>query len=514
MTERPSAELLGAWLRNNARARPDHVAIRSIEQAASIGHRELAELCARIGGYLAGQGLRANDRVALLSHNSIEHLAVYLGVMAYGATICTVHVEMNVAHVEDILRALRPRLVLFEEETVSRETLKAVPGEPVSLGSWQSRTGFFGKVADLPANRRAPVAGPDDNAAIFYTSGTESRPKGIVHTFADLLANVAPTMDAFGVTADDRLLDFRSFNWMSAQVLSALGTVCTGSTLLLARRFSQSRFFDWIRDHRATIATGNPTTINMLLNRPLEISGADIPHLRFVTSSSAPLLLSDWKRFEETYGVMIVQGYGTSETGWIAGSNERTRRLGSVGRPLSYQGVVVVDEGGRELPAGTVGAVELRRSPDATYRNLSEDGSIASKTGGLQTGDSGYFDGDGYLYLTGRDKDLIIRGGVNIAPVEIDNVLSELDGVAEAAAVGVPDKIHGEKIIAYVVPRPGVELSVETVLAHCRARLPEAKVPEEVILSPSLPKTPRGKLDRKTLAAQWSREHSAGNADG
>lgn len=514
MTEGPSAELLGAWLRHNAQARPDHVAIHSIEQATSISHRELADLCAQIGGYLAGQGLRANDRVALLSHNSIEHLAVYLGVMAYGATICTVHVEMNAAHVEDILRALRPRLVLFEEETVSLETLKAAPGELVVLGSWQGRTGFFGEIAELPADHRVSVAGPDDSAAIFYTSGTESRPKGIVHTFADLLANVAPTMDAFGVTADDRLLDFRSFNWMSAQVLSALGTVCIGSTLLLARQFSQSRFFDWIRDHGATIAAGNPTTINMLLNRPLEITGADIPHLRFVTSSSAPLLLSDWKRFEETYGIAIAQGYGTSETGWIAGSNERTRRLGSVGRPLSYQGVVIVNEGGEELPAGEIGAVELRRSADATYCNLSDDGSIVSKAGGFQTGDIGYFDRDGYLYLTGRDKDLIIRGGVNIAPVEIDNVLSELDGVAEAAAVGVPDNIHGEKIIAYVTPRPGVELTAETMLAHCRARLPEAKVPEEVILSESLPKTPRGKLDRKSLVARWSREHPAGNADG
>jgi acyl-coenzyme A synthetase/AMP-(fatty) acid ligase len=458
--------------------------------------------------------LRANDRVALLSHNSIEHLAVYLGVMAYGATICTVHVEMNSAHVEDILRALGPRLVLFEEETVSLKTLEAVPGEPMALGSWQGATEFFGKVAGFPADQREPVAGPDDSAAIFYTSGTESMPKGIVYTFADLLANVAPTMDAFGVTADDRLLDFRSFNWMSAQVLSALGTVCRGSTLLLARQFSRSRFFDWIREHKATIAAGNPTTINMLLNRALEIKGADVPHLRFVTSSSAPLLLSDWKRFEETYGITIAQGYGSSETGWIAGSNERTRRLGSVGRPLPYQGVVIVNESGEELPTGEAGAVELHRSPGASYRNLSEDGSIVSKAGGFQTGDLGYFDGDGYLYLTGRDKDLIIRGGINIAPVEIDNVLSELDGVAEAAAVGVPDKIHGEKIIAYVTPRPGVELTADAVLAHCRARLPEAKVPEEVILSRSLPKTPRGKLDRKSLVARWSRENTGRNAEG
>lgn len=505
MTDAPTAELLVEWLRDNARTRPDHVAIHSIEQEKSITHGELADLCARIGGYLAQQGLRANDRVALLSHNSIEHLAVYFGVIAYGATICTVHVEMNAAHLGGILRALDPRLVLFEEETVPQETLETIPGELVPLGSWQGGTGFFERIADLPTDFSAPVAGPDDMSAIFYTSGTESKPKAVVHTFADLLANVVPTMEAFGVTADDRLLDFRSFNWMSAQVLSALGTVCRGSTLLLARQFSQSRFFDWIREHKATIATGNPTTINMLLNRPLKIKGADIPHLRFVTSSSAPLLLNDWKRFEETYGIMVAQGYGTSETGWIAGSNERARRIGSAGRPLPYQGVTVVDEDGEELPSGEVGAVELRRSADAAYSYLSEDGSIASATGGFRTGDLGYFDEDGFLYLTGRRKDLIIRGGVNIAPVEIDNVLSELDGVAESATIGVPDKIHGEKIVTYVAPRPGVELTAEIVLSHCRAKLPAAKVPEDVILRPSLPKTERGKMDKKALAEAWAR---------
>ncbi len=298
MTKVPSADLLSTWLQTNAQVTPDKTAIHSIEQVTSISHRELAELCAQIGVYLAGRGIRANDRVALLSHNSIEHLAVYLGVMAYGATICTVHVEMNVTHVEDILRALGPRLVLFEEDIVSQEALKAAPGEPVPLGTWQDGTGLFRKGAALPADHIMPVSKPDDDAAIFYTSGTESRPKGIVYSFAELFANVAPTMDAFGVTADDRLLDFRSFNWMSAQVLSALGTVCRGSTLLLARQFSQSGFFGWIRDYEATIAAGNPTTINMLLNRPLEIKGTDIPHLRFITSSSAPLLLNDWKRFE------------------------------------------------------------------------------------------------------------------------------------------------------------------------------------------------------------------------
>jgi acyl-coenzyme A synthetase/AMP-(fatty) acid ligase len=353
-----------------------------------------------------------------------------------------------------------------------------------------------------------PVNTREDVATIFYTSGTASNPKGVVCTFGELYDNAPPTADAFGITAHDRLLDFRSFNWASAQILSALGTLCKGATLLLARTFSESHFFEWLQTHQATIAAGNPTTLNMLLNRPVNVQRADLPHLRFITSSSAPLLVQDWKRFEAMYGIPVAQGYGSSETGWIAGSSEHTRRLGSVGTPFPYQNVVVVNEAGEPLRPGEAGAIELRRSSDAEYRYLGDDGTIqVSAKGRIQTGDMGYFDPDGYLYITGRTKDLIIRGGVNIAPVEIDNIICELRTVAEAATVGVSDPIYGEEVITYVVPKPGCALQTEDVLAHCRTKLAAAKAPKAIIFCASLPKTERGKLDRNALAKGWVRTH-------
>ena len=292
-------------------------------------------------------------------------------------------------------------------------------------------------------------------ASIFYTSGTASKPKGVVCTFAELLENVEPTADAFGIGEDDRVLDFRSYNWMSAQVLSFLGPLARGATLYMARRFSQSRYFDWIREFGITVAACNPTAINMLVNRPIPVSGADLPHLRYVTSSSAALMVADWKAFEEMYGIPVAQGCGTSETGWIAGSNERTRRMGSVGRPHAYQNLTIVDEAGNPLPAGEIGAIEMGRHPDNEFRYLAEDGGYrVNSRGRARTGDLGYLDADGYLYITGRARDLIIRGGINIAPTEIDNLVLQMPGVAEAATVGVPDRIYGEEVVVYVVARP------------------------------------------------------------
>jgi acyl-CoA synthetase (AMP-forming)/AMP-acid ligase II len=500
------------WVADSAAAFPDKPFIVSVDQDKTITHGEFAALAAGIGHALAARGVGANDRVALLANNSLEHLAAYIGTLAYGATMCTVHVEMNQVHFEEILTALAPKLVLYEEGLGVERLAGRVAGEWRPLGEWgrDRASGFFAELAGLPATPLPPVGGRGDVASIFYTSGTAAKPKGVVCTGAELFDNVIPTADAFGLGPDDRILDYRSFNWMSAQVLSALGPLARGATLVLARKFSASRFFDWVRDNDVTIAVGNPTIFNMLLGRPAGAARPDVPKLRFITSSSAPLLVEQWKRFEAEYGIPIAQGYGTSETGWIAGSNETTRRLGSVGRPLAYHRLAIVDADGRALPAGEVGAIELGGDAATEYRYLADDGRpLVNATGRVRTGDLGYLDADGYLYVTGRAKDLIIRGGANISPVEIDNVALKLPAVAEAAAVGVPDPIYGEEVVLYVSAQAGAALTEETILAHCRRFLPHAKMPKRIVFRDSLPKTERGKMDRKALAAEWQSAQAA-----
>ena len=511
---------LRAWLAEGARRFGDKPFATSIDQGKTISFAQFHELTERLGRYLAAAGFEANDRVALLSNNSIEHLATYIGVMAYGATICTVHVEMNATRVDEILHRLGPRLVLYEEALGLERLARGAPWPALALGDWSAPggTGLCALLGELPCRNDQPAAGihgvsAEDVACILFTSGTAASPKGVVLTFRELLDNVVPTADAFAITDADRILDYRSYNWASAQILSGLAPLAKGATVLMARKFSQHRFFDWVREHRATIAAGNPTTINMLLNRTSGVPAADVRTLRFMTSSSAPLLVDEWQRFEQRFGITIAQGFGTSETGWIAGSRENARRMGSVGRPFAYQQLAIVDAAGRGLPAGETGSVEIGGEPSHRYRYLDDDGVIrVNGTGRIRTGDLGYLDPDGFLFLTGREKDLIIRGGVNISPLEIDDVLVRHVAILEAATIGVPDPIRGEEVVSYVVLRPHARVCERAVIEHCAASLAMAKVPKRVLFRSSLPKTERGKMDRKTLVAEWKAEEGSGGA--
>ena len=376
------------------------------------------------------------------------------------------------------------------------------------LGAWDDARGesFFAAVNRAEPGNATTPAGPDDSAVILFTSGTSARPKGVVLSFRELLTNAGPTADGFGMTAADRIYDFRSFNWCSAQTLSALPPLQRGATLILGRKFSRSRFFDHVRQHGATIATGNPTTIGLLLNGEGPLAAPELPALRFMTSSSAPLAADEWRRFEERFGIRVSQGYGCSETGWIAAQPGEARRIGTVGRPHAYHRLAVVADGGHLATAGETGAIELGGLAENSYRYLADDGSVrVNERGRMKTGDLGFLDDEGYLHLTGRARDLIIRGGVNISPVEIDAVLMRRPEVVEAATVGVPDKVYGEEVVAFVVLRPGAGIGADDLLRHCNAALPAFKAPKRIVLSDALPKTERGKLDRKALVERWNR---------
>jgi long-chain acyl-CoA synthetase len=223
------------------------------------------------------------------------------------------------------------------------------------------------------------------------------------------------------------------------------------------------------------------------------------------------LLVEEWRRFEERFGISVAQGYGTSETGWIAGCSEKTRRFGSVGMPMPYHRLCIVDREGRVCPPGETGQVEVGGFDGNAYRYVDEDGEIRiNALGRTRTGDLGYLDADGYLYLTGREKELIIRGGVNISPLEIDNLLLQMPGIAEAATIGVPDRVYGEEVVSYVVLAPGATLAASDILQFCAERIAAFKAPKQIVLCAELPKTERGKLDRKALGLAWQRAKQQG----
>jgi acyl-coenzyme A synthetase/AMP-(fatty) acid ligase len=501
-------KLLREWIVRAAQRAPDKPWIVGADDGRTVSYRDLQDVTGRIATFLRKRGIAANDRVALLANNSIEHLICYLGVMAYGATICTVHIEMNRNQLDNIFARLKPTLVLHQEGLELDDLLASVATPRLRLGRYdQPEDGtFFAKLAHHAPSDAHTAAGPNDDAVILFTSGTSAQPKGVVLSYREHLGNIDPTAEGFGITADDRIYDFRSFNWASAQLLGALVPVDRGATLVMAPKFSASRFFRHVSDHGVTVAAGNPTTINILLNTETPAHRDNLPTLRFITSSSAPLTIEEWRRFEERFGIPIAQGYGSSETGWIAAIAGEERRLGSVGRPFDYHRLAIIDAEGRPLPSGEIGQVEIGGFPGHAYRYLAEDGSVKiNSRGRIRTGDLGLIDTDGFLVLTGREKDLIIRGGVNISPLEIDSFLMQRPDLIEVATVGVPDAVYGEEVVSYVVARPGASVDPAELLRYCSNGLPAFKAPKQIVLRPALPKTERGKLDRRTIAKWWDR---------
>jgi long-chain acyl-CoA synthetase len=506
MHDESGSKLLQSWIARAAARSPHKPWVIAADDGRAIDYAGLRDIIERFATFLARRGIGANDRVALLADNSIEQLLCYFGVMATGATVCTIHVEMNRNQLSSILDRLKPKLILYQDGLRLDEALAGAPAPRLCIGRYDAASAdtLFGALADCPPCQSETDAGPEHDAVVLFTSGTSAKPKGVVLSFREFLANIDPVAAGFGVDSDDRLYDFRPFSWASAQLLGALVPVNRGATLVLGERFSASRFFTHLHDHGVTIATGNPTTLNILLNSETDSQKGNLPKLRFVTSSSAPLLLDAWKRFEARFGIRVAQGYGASEANWIAAIPGEERRLGTVGRPLAYHDLAIVDGDGRRLPPSELGHVELGGWPDHPFRYLDEDGEVRIHARGrIRTGDIGSLDGDGFLTLTGREKELIIRGGAKISPVEIDACLMQCDDVIEAGTIGVPDPIYGEQVVSYVVGRPGAKLDPENLLRHCAANLPAFKAPKQIMLANALPKTERGKLDRKALVEKW-----------
>jgi long-chain acyl-CoA synthetase len=502
------SNLLLDWITRAAERTPNKPWVIAADDGRIVTYRELREIVGRFATLLRERGIGRNDRVALLANNSIEQLFCFFGVMAAGATICTIHVEMNRNQLGNIFERLKPRLIFYQDGLGLEDLVDAAPAPHLRIGRLDKPEPdtLFAEISRRTSSEPAVMAGPDDDAVILFTSGTSAKPKGVILSFREYLLNIDPLAEGFGISADDRLYDFRPFSWNSAQTLGALGTLNRGATLVLAEKFSASRFFQHLREHAVTISTGNPTTINILLNSEQTARRVDVPNLRFVTSSSAPLLLEEWKRFEQKFGIPVAQGCGASEVSWIAAIPGEQRRLGKVGRPFAYHDLAIVDAEGRRLPSGEIGYVELGGLGDHPYRYLGEDGEIKIHCRGrYRTGDLGSLDADGFLTLSGREKELIIRGGAKISPVEIDSFLMQHADIIEAATVGVPDKIYGEEVVSYVVTRPGTSADADTLLAYCAA-LPAFKAPKRIVLAEALPKTERGKLDRKALMERWQRD--------
>ena len=365
-------------------------------------------------------------------------------------------------------------------------------------------------VADLCAG--PPLEDPpadvaaDALALLIYTSGTTGKPKGVMLDHRNLTVMSAMIREALAIGPEDHCLLILPLFHANALLVSTLAPLEAGGRMTIVERFSATAFFDIVQRVRPTYFSAVPAIYTMLTSHP-EADRADFSSLRLVVCGAAPMPAEEIHRVEERFGVVLVEGYGLSESTVAATINPidgRPRKPGTVGIALPGQEVLVVDDDGEPVPTGERGEVVIRgenvmrgylNRPEETAKTVDADG-------WLHTGDVGILDDDGYLRIVDRTKDMIIRGGENIYPKEIENAIYGDERVLEAAVIGRPHDVLGEVVIAYVSVRPGHELTVEELAARCEEHLAKYKRPTEIHLIDELPKNPVGKLDKPTLRAR------------
>ncbi|MGH7268579.1 MAG: class I adenylate-forming enzyme family protein [Candidatus Rokuibacteriota bacterium] len=492
---------LGAILTERAACAGDRVyVVEADAPERRLTFAELDALTCRLGHVLADRGVKPGDRVSILSGNRWELVVLFFGVQRHGAAVNPINVEVNGKNAARMLHDVEPRLAILDAAVPAtlRDAARAARFPTMDLDE------VFAALPGYPATSvDGGAASPRDIAIIDYTSGTTATPKGVCISHEAFFYMGRSMVERLGLGATDRVLEYRALSWASPQCLSLAPTLQAGAGLVLAPAFSRRRFFPWIRRHDVTIAAGVPTVLAMLLERPVPVTRRDVPSLKCVTSSAAPLSLDQQAAFERRYGVPILQGCGMTEAGFMALNPPGAPRPGSIGPAVPYLHARFVDETGRVCPPGRLGELVIG-GPQMASAYLTDRGTLVPlPADGFRTGDLGHADPDGYLYLTGRRKDLIIRGGVNIAPMEITTVLLAHPAVAEAVTLGVPDLVYGEAIASFVTLRPGQEASPSGLLAHCRTRLSDFKCPGRVLVLDAIPTTGRGKLDRERLCALW-----------
>ncbi len=492
---------LAAILGEHARLRGPRVYLESLAPRARLTFAEVDAITNRLAHFLADHGIEAGDRVSVLSDNGPELLLLLLGVQRYGATVNPLNVEVHAKNVARMLHDVAPRLVLWNPALPDELAARARAAGATAIAF----DALFAELGQYPASAGPRTgAGPRDVAILDYTSGTTATPRGVCISHEASFYMGRSLVERLNIGEPDRLLEYRALSWASPQCLSLGPTIQTGATLVLAPRFSRRGFFEWIREHRVTVAAGVPTVFQMLLEPPLPVTAADVPTLRFITSSAAPLPVETQLEFERRYGIPVVQGCGMTEAGFMGANPPDARRPGSIGPAVPHLEARFVDDAGAPCPPGRTGELVVRgRQMASAY--LTERGTLVPiPQDGFRTGDLGHADADGYLYLTGRKKDLIIKGGVNIAPMEITAVLLAHPAVADAATIGVPDALYGEVIVGFVVPRPGRVPTPDELLAHCRGRLAEFKCPREIRVVDAIPRTERGKVAHEQLRSLWA----------
>ncbi|TMH20666.1 MAG: long-chain fatty acid--CoA ligase [Betaproteobacteria bacterium] len=486
----------------HAAAGPDAPCVLAPEPNAVLTYGDLARVGAELGAYLAHEGIPPGSVVSFMLPNGVAAASIFLGAMYAGYIVSPINLLAQDAQLEYTLAHSGTRLIFAAPEFVGRlRALLRRPDNPAPVYPTDPDR------VELPRQAPAPLAAvnPQTPAMLMYTSGTTGEPKGVALSHWNMVCAGRAVVEAQAMTSADRVLSSLPLYHINGQCIATVSPVVSGGSIVMPHRFSVSQWWTLVERYRPTWLNMVPTIIAYLLNGA-DLTSAQVAAcraIRFGRSASAPLPLEQHRAFEARFGISVIEAMGLTETASVAFANPlepSRRKYGSAGQPLGVEARIVAADG-TVLGTGKQGEIELRGDTVMIgyYRNAELTAQAVSPDGWLATGDLGYRDNEGFYFITGRRKELIIKGGENIAPREIDEALLRHPAVLEAAAVGIPDPNYGQDILACIVLKPGACCDEAELRAHCLAQLGRYKTPRLLRFVAALPKGPSGKVQRLRL---------------
>lgn len=462
-----------------------------------LTYRELDDLSARVAGRLRADGVQPGDRVGLMLPNVPAFPVLYYGVLRAGATVVPINPLLKSREIEHYLGDSGAR-IMFAWETASAEAAAAAATTGADVMTVTA--GSLAEIATWPAQRDVCTRDDGDTAVLLYTSGTTGTPKGAQLTHANMRANAAVSaVQLFALTPGDVIMGCLPLFHAFGQTCAMNTAVLVGATLTLIPRFDAVAALKIIERDHVTVFEGVPTMYVGMLHAGPEV--ADMSSLRTCVSGGAALPEEVLRRFEEAFQATILEGYGLSETSPVASFNlGSSRKPGSVGQPIDGVEMRVVDAQDSEVPDGEIGEIVIRgHNVMSGYWNRPEATAEAIKDGWFHTGDMARRDEDGFFFVVDRKKELIIRGGFNIYPRELETVLYEHPDVVEAAVLGVPHPTHGEEVAAAITVKPGATVTPDELRAYVKERVAPYKYPRLVWFVSELPKGATGKVQKRDI---------------
>ena len=484
-------------LTRSAAAHPDQVAIRADEY--ELTYARMDDATARVATALVERGLQVGDRVAVMLANVPAFAILYFAILRAGGIAVPMNPLLKAREVEFYLTDSGARLIFVGAASAEEVAKGAEPaGAEVVVVSGDAAELIEGREPLPDVVDRAD----DDTAVILYTSGTTGRPKGAELTHHNLARNASVTAETLvQLGPDDVVMGCLPLFHVFGQTCGLNAAIATGATLTLLARFDPQAALEVIQRDRVTVFEGVPTMYGAILHLP-EREQYDTSSLRTCISGGSALPVEILHAFEEAFGTILLEGYGLSETSPVASFNhpDRERKAGSIGIPILGVEMRLVDDEGAEAEAGQPGEIAVRgHNVMKGYWGRPQETADSMKDGWFVTGDIATVDEDGYFFIVDRKKDVIIRGGMNVYPREVEEVLFEHPAVAEAAVVGIAHDSMGEEIGAAVALKPGATATPEELSAFVKTRLAAYKYPRRVWIVDALPKGPTGKILRRSV---------------